>query len=198
MEEIMKVGLFVHSVSGNTYLLAHQMETAFQDFGVDATLYRVADPDGQAIVDEFQLDQGLYDTYLALPEARADHLLACDHLVFASPTYFGNVSAEMKALFDATAIFWTDAMLAGKTCSALTTAGTAEGGPDEALQAILTFGQHMGMVSIAVPCNLIPGMDLTAYGLKHYTGADGSNRPGQDQKKQADAFAKWILRFHNK
>jgi NAD(P)H dehydrogenase (quinone) len=190
----MKIGLFVHSVSGNTYLLARMLETAFHDLGKDATLYRVSDPDGQALVDQFELDADLYSEYLRLPEATADDLMPCDHLVFASPTYFGNVSAEMKTLFDAAAIFWTDAMLAGKTCSALATAGTTEGGADQALKAIHTFAQHMGIISIPVPCNLVPGMDLPAYGLKHYTGTDGSVRPGSTQAIQTEALAKWIVK----
>lgn len=194
----MKIGIFVHSVSGNTYLLAGQMVQAFQALGKDAHLYRVSDPDGQAIVDEWGLDQKIYNEYLSLPEAKPNDLLPCDHLVFASPTYFGNVSAEMKALFDSAAIFWTDAMLSGKTCSALTTAGTAEGGGDQALKAVHTFAQHMGMLSISVPCNLIPGTDLTAYGIKHYTGADGSIRPGKEQEQQVHAFAKWIVQMHKK
>lgn len=194
----MKIGLFVHSVSGNTYLLARMLEAAFHDLGEEATLYRVLDPDGQSWVDEFNMDAALYNKYLKLPEATAEDLLPCDHMVFASPTYFGNVSAEMKTLFDAAGVFWTDAMLAGKTCSALTTAGTAEGGGDQALKAIHTFAQHMGMVSISVPSNLVPGTDLAAYGLKHYTGADGSIRPGDIQQRQAKAFAKWIVQFHKK
>ncbi len=190
----MKIGLFVHSVSGNTYLLTRMLKTAFQDLGEDATLFRVSDPDGQALVDEFNLDAALYSEYLQLPEATADDLIPCDHLVFASPTYFGNVSAEMKTLFDAAAIFWTEAMLAGKTCSALSTAGTSEGGADQALKAIHTFAQHMGIISIPVPCNLVPGMDLPPYGLKHYTGADGSIRPGNAQAIQTSALAKWIVK----
>ena len=190
----MKIGLFVHSVSGNTYLLARMLKTAFQNLGEEATLYRVLDPDGQALVDEFNLDADLYREYLKLPEAIADDLMPCDHLVFASPTYFGNVSAEMKTLFDASAIFWTEAMLAGKTCSALSTAGTPEGGADQALKAIHTFAQHMGMITIPLPCNLVPGMDIPAYGLKHYTGADGSIRPGSVQAIQTKAMATWICK----
>ena len=194
----MKIGIFVHSVSGNTYLMAEQMRLAIQSLGEEARLYRVADPDGPAVVDEWGLDRTLYGKYLQLPEAKPEDLLPCDHLIFATPTYFGNVSAEMKGLFDSAAIFWTDARLSGKTCSAMTTAGTAEGGGDQALKAVHTFAQHMGMISISVPCNLVPGTDLTAYGLKHYTGSDGSIRPGNAQKKQAEAFAAWIVQMHKK
>lgn len=194
----MKIGVFVHSVSGNTYLLANQLTQAFLALGAEARLYRVSDPDGLAIVEKWNLDQHLYANYLKLPEANPLDLLAFDHLIFGSPTYFGNVSAEMKALFDSAAIFWPEAKLAGKTCSALTTAGTPEGGGDQALKAIHTFAQHMGMISISVPCNLLPGTDLTAYGIKHYTGADGSIRPGDCQQRQAEAFAKWILQLQNK
>ena len=38
----------------------------------------------------------------------------CDAIVFASPTYMGNVSAQFKAFADATSDFWEDQIWAGK------------------------------------------------------------------------------------
>lgn len=175
----MKTSIIFHSVCGNTYLMAKAFYDSCLKQGKDVSLYRVLDDDLEKIADMFPVAKEYLKEIIDIPIATSKDILESDHIILGSPTYFGNVSAEMKAYMDMAAEFWVDAKLAGKKLTAFTSVSTTEGGGQLCLQAINTFGQHMGMISIPVPSNLLLNESIPAYGIIHYSGALGDKRPNE-------------------
>ena len=165
----MKVSIVFHSVCGNTYLMAKAFEKGLKFLGHDVGLYRVADPDWVMQPDISQKTEENLKAMMGLPHASPDSVADADLVLLGSPTYFGNVSSEMKGFMDSTGGLWFHGKLAGKRCAAFVSAGNAEGGGDLCLQAIHTYAKYMGMASFPVPVTLVPGENWPALGIIQYS-----------------------------
>lgn len=187
----MKFTIIFHSVSANTYLMAKYFYEELYSQNKDVSLYRVADEDFETWCSLSPISQEFAEEILAVPIATSDALLKSDHIFLGSPTYFGNVSSEMKAFMDSAASFWPEAKLFGKKLTAFSSCGTPEGGGELCLQSINTFGQHMGMMPIPVPSTLLADVSFPAYGLLHYSGNQGDIRP---DKTLRNGIANYISR----
>ena len=165
----MKAVIVFHSVCGNDYLVAKAFYQALKARGVDTGLFRVFDASWVEKPDLSVKAKQVVQAMRSLPEAEPQVLLDADLVIMGSPTYFGNVSAQMKAFMDATGCFWVQGKLSGKKFAAFTSAGNAEGGGDLCLQALHTYGKYMGMLSVPLPVKTLPGENLPALGVIHYS-----------------------------
>ncbi|MCK5494256.1 MAG: NAD(P)H-dependent oxidoreductase [Candidatus Omnitrophica bacterium] len=165
----MKISIIFHSVCANNYLMAKAFYECLKAKGQDVFLYRVADSDWTKQENMPPIAEGNLENMINLPVATPEAMLESGLIVMGSPTYFGNVSAEMKVYMDSVAKYWMKAELAGKRLVAFTSAGNPQGGGDLCLQAIQTFGMYMGMLCIPVPTTLIPGENIHPFGIIHYS-----------------------------
>jgi NAD(P)H dehydrogenase (quinone) len=178
----MKAVIIFHSVYGNDYLMAKAFASGLKSAGCDAGLYRVSDPDWVEKPDISEKAREVLRDMRAVPEAQPKVLEGADLIILGSPTYFGNVTAEMKAFMDSTGGLWFHGKLIGKKCAAFTSAGNTEGGGVLCLQAILTYAMYMGMMCVPVPVTLVPGENWPALGLIHYS--NGKSAEALDEKTE--------------
>jgi NAD(P)H dehydrogenase (quinone) len=165
----MKAVVVFHSIYGNDYLMARAFASELKSAGHAVGLYRVADPDWVEKPDISEKAREILREMMNTPEARPKVLESADVIIFGSPTYFGNVTAEMKAFLDSTGELWFHGKLIGKKCVAFTSAGNTEGGGVLCLQAIHTYAMYMGMACLPVPVTLVPGENWPALGIIHYS-----------------------------
>lgn len=163
----MKAVVVFHSIYGNDYLMARAFAAGLKNAGCEVGLYRVSDPDWVEKPDIPEETRTLLREMMSVSEANPKLLDDADLIVLGSPTYFGNVTAEMKAFMDSTGGLWFHGKLIGKRCAAFTSAGNAEGGGVLCLQAIHTYAMYMGMLPVPVPVTLVPGENWPALGLIH-------------------------------
>ena len=189
----MKANVIFHSVCGNTYIMAKMIHEKLKGQGIDSSILRVQDENIDNIAGMFEVAREHLDEIKAVPVARAKDALDCDYIFMGCPTYFGNVSGQMKLYMDSLCDFWVDAKLYGTKLMSFTTCGTPEGGGDFCLGAINTFAHHMGMIPMPVPSNLMPRKSLPAYGLIHYTGELSDLRPREDTEKAISAIVEMIV-----
>ena len=189
----MKANVIFHSVCGNTLVLAQALQAELQNLGVDCGLFRVNDPDAEDLAGFFPVIAQAAEEIRTVPLAGAELLLESDLVVMGSPTYFGNVSSEMKTFMDSAAPYWPEAKLAGRKLAAFATSGTAEGGAPLCLEAIRTWGTHMGMIPLPVPVGLVPGTDFPAYGLAAYSGPMADRRPDEAVIQGCRAWSKFLV-----
>ncbi len=166
-----KAVIVFHSVCANTYLMAKTFETALQNHDISVSLYRVEDKNWKPQPDTPERTLTHFKAMTALPLALPEVLLTADIIIMGAPTYFGNVSAQMKAFQDATSSFWFEAKLAGKIFTAFTSAGSPENGAGLCLQTMHFYAHHMGMITLSVPNNLWPTAGLCPYGIVHHSKA---------------------------
>lgn len=165
----MKAVIVFHSVCGNDHLVARAFYEGLLACGMKVSLLRVADASWVEKPDLPAKAREALHQMRALPEAVPDALVDADLVIMGCPTYFGNVSAQMKAFMDATGGLWFHGKLYGKKFAAFTSAGSTEGGGDLCLQALHTYGKYMGMLSVPVPVKAVLGEEAPALGVIHYS-----------------------------
>jgi NAD(P)H dehydrogenase (quinone) len=190
----MNVAIIFHSVCGNTYFMAKRFKEAFRGLDCNVNLYRAADADLEKWGKIFPVAGQVYDELSQIPIAEPEAFIQNDLIVLGSPTYFGNVSAEMKAVMDSTSIYWLQAALAGKKLAVFTSSASKEGGAALCLKSLITFGQHMGMIHIPLPSNLLPGYEINAYGITHYSGELADSRPDEALYKIIDSYSNYLAK----
>lgn len=175
---IKKISIVFHSVCGNNYLIANEFYKEFKRYNAEVQLLRVEDPNLESLAAQFPIAGQYKNEIMKLEAASVDMLLDSDLIIMGSPTYYGNVSGAMKAFMDSFSPIWVEARLWGKKLFAFSTCANDAGGGDMCLNAINIFAQHMGMISVPIPSNLVPGKSYPAYGLLHYVGDYSNLRPG--------------------
>lgn len=174
-----KVSIIFHSVCGNNYIIANEFYNEFKNHNADTSIFRVEDLNFESLAEQFEVAGQYKDEIMNIDIAKVEKVLDSDIIILGSPTYYGNVSGAMKAFMDSFSPCWPDAKLWGKKLFAFSTCANSEGGGDMCLNAINIFAQHMGMLVVPVPSNLIQGQSNTAYGLLHYVGDMSNNRPDE-------------------
>jgi NAD(P)H dehydrogenase (quinone) len=92
-----------------------------------------------------------------IPFCTLDDLEAADGIIFGTPTRYGNMTAQMKALFDATVGLWARGALEGKPAGVFTSTATTHGGQETTLLTMMVPILHLGMIIVGVPYS-VPGM----------------------------------------
>lgn len=172
-----KVSIVFHSVCGNNFLIAKEFYKEFKNHNADVQMLRVKDPNLEELAKQFTIAGQYKNEILNIEEANVEKLCDSDIIIFGSPTYFGNVSGAMKAFMDSFSPYWPDAKFWGKKMFSYTTCANEEGGGDICLNTMTIFGQHMGMMIVPVPGDLLSGHSFPAYGLIHYVGDYSNLRP---------------------
>ena len=85
------------------------------------------------------------------PVVEPDDLRAADAVIFGSPTRFGNMTAQMKLLFDTLGPLWMDGSLVDKIGGAFTSSATMHGGQESTLLSMHIPMMHLGMIIAGVP-----------------------------------------------
>lgn len=177
-----KVSIIFHSICGNNYLIAKDFYDQFKNYGIDVNIFRVEDPNFESLAEQFEVAAQYKDEIMKIEVARVNDILDSDIIIMGSPTYYGNVSGAMKSFMDSFSPCWLEAKLWGKKLFSFSTCANPEGGGDMCLNAINIFGQHMGMLAVPVPSNLVSGQSYPAYGLLHYVGDFSNIRLNENTK----------------
>lgn len=85
-------------------------------------------------------------------ELLINELGQCDALIIGSPAYYRNVTAQLKALFDRSFIFFNKKLLAGKPGGAIAV-GRGEGGGQSLVLSII-HNYYLSMGALCVPCEI--------------------------------------------
>jgi NAD(P)H dehydrogenase (quinone) len=156
----MKVLVVYHTVYGHIQALAKAVQEGAQEVGgVEVVLRRVREfPD---YVQHMEQEKGysyqVYQSQAAIPECTVDDLRAADGVIFGSPTRYGNMTAQMKALIDSTAQLWLTGAMEGKPAGVFTSTASTHGGQETTLLTMMVPLLHLGMLIVGVPYST-PGM----------------------------------------
>lgn len=78
-----------------------------------------------------------------------------DGIIFGTPVYMGDVSAALKAFFEASSKIWYSQGWAGKVAAGFANGLTAAGNKDNALGSIFVLAMQQGMIWVGT--GLMPG-----------------------------------------
>lgn len=130
----MKISIIYHSGYGHTKMVAEHIAKGLKMFCDDVDLLNTK----EAI-------------------ARLDKLKESDVLIFGSPTYFGNVSAEFKMFMESTGNIWYKQEWKNKFAAGFTNSSSRNGDKQNTLQALQAFASQHSMLWI--PLGIMPQYD---------------------------------------
>jgi len=122
-----------------------------------------------------------------------------DAIIFGSPTRFGNMSAQMKTLWDRTSRLWLNGSLIGKVGGVFTSASSVHGGQETTAISMMFPMLHHGMIIVVVPYSI---SELTETGSPYSPSrvvGPKADRPFDDKDiKVARGFGKRIAEITSK
>ena len=141
----MKIAIIYHSGFGHTKAVAETIATGATDAGAVVTLFTTKEA---------------MENLSFLQEA--------DTMVFGSPTYFGNVSAEFKTFMESTGAIWAKHQWKNKLAAGFTNSSSTNGDKLNTLNSLSLFAAQHGMLWI--PLGLLPKYDAEGNQLREHNG----------------------------
>jgi NAD(P)H dehydrogenase (quinone) len=131
-----------------------------------------------------------------IPLARPEDLARADGIVFATPTRFGNISAQMRNFLDQTGPLWMKGALIGKPAAGIVSTATQHGGQESTLLGLITTLLHHGMIIVGLPYSE-PNLSKvervsggSPYGASTIAGPDGKRQPSEEELQLARALGR--------
>ncbi len=195
----MKIVVVYYSMYGHVLQLARAAaEGAGQVPGAEVLLRRVPElPFNEAKVRESKHAQEVLAQQEGIGFCTLADLREADGVLFGTPTRFGNMCAQMKALFDQLAELWGQGALEGKPAGLLISTATTHGGQETTALTMMAPLLHLGMVVVGVPYST-PGMlhtegrGGTPYGATTVAGGRNELTPAPEDLEIARALGRRV------
>jgi NAD(P)H dehydrogenase (quinone) len=201
----MKVLVVYYSMYGHVLQMAQAVVAGIKSVpGVEPVLRRVRE------FEEIERDIPRHEHALAvwnrqqeIPVCTLDDLKDADGIVFGTPTRYGNMTAQMKRLFDSTAPLWLEGAFEGKPAGIFTATATAHGGQETTPFTMMAPLLHLGMVIVGVPYST-PGMlhtegrGGTPYGASTLAGSRNELHPAPEDLAIAQALGQRVAEMAKK
>lgn len=181
----MKVLIVYHTIYGHMLQLARAVEEGVKSVaGVEAVFRRA--PEFPHTEKELEAGDGyatkIWNDQKVIQPCTVDDLREADGLMLGSPTRYGNMTAQMKALIDSTASLWLAGAMEGKPAGVFTSTASTHGGQETTCVTMMIPLIHLGMLIVGVPYST-PGMihtearGGTPYGASTIVGPKGELAP---------------------
>jgi NAD(P)H dehydrogenase (quinone) len=192
-----RCSIIIHSVSGNSFIIANYLKELLVERSVDARVYRVEDADLHIWANKSDAANDFYEDIQALPVANNSTLLKSKMIILGSPTSFGNVSAEMKAFMDSTYSLAEDRSLEGRYFACFTSCDHSVAEGAYCIDSMVHYAQTMGLIHVPLGMHLnLSWANQPVSGIVHLSGKESSIRPskqlGDILAVYADTLAKQL------
>lgn len=128
------------------------------------------------------------------PYATLEDMQECIGLAVGSPTYFGNMAAELKYFFDNTSPLLITGGMINKPAAVFTSSSSLHGGQESTLLSMMLPLLHHGMQIIGIPYSettlLSTQTGGTPYGASHIAGVESNLPLTNDEKTLCQALGK--------
>ncbi|MDI6853881.1 MAG: NAD(P)H:quinone oxidoreductase [Deltaproteobacteria bacterium] len=201
----MKILVVYYSMYGHVLKLARAAaEGARSVPGAEVVLRRVEDlPFNLEKLEKSKHAQETLKEQKDIPFCTLDDLRAADGILFGTPTRYGNMTAQMKALFDQTVELWVNGDLEGKPAGILTSTATTHGGQETTGFTMMAPLLHLGMLIVGVPYST-PGMlhtegrGGTPYAASTVAGGKNELNPTPEDLEIARALGRRVAEIAGK
>jgi NAD(P)H dehydrogenase (quinone) len=156
----MKILVVYYSLYGHVRQLALAVAEGVASVpGVELVLRRVQEFEDieREVIPQSKHALEVWEQHREVPVCTLDDLKAAEGILFGTPTRFGNMTAQMKRLFDAAAPLWLEGALEGKPAGVFVSTATTHGGQETTPFTMMAPLLHLGMLIVGVPYST-PGM----------------------------------------
>jgi NAD(P)H dehydrogenase (quinone) len=175
-----KMLVLYYSSYGHTEKMAIAAAAGARNAGAEVSLKRVPElvPQDLAKASWYKMEQ---EGDVADPAELGNY----DGIIFATPTRFGMMAAQMKNFLDMTGGLWATGALEGRVGTAIVSTAAQHGGSEAAALSFHTVMLHHGMVIVGLPYSYGPqnGSEevkgCSPYGASTIANSDGSRQPSK-------------------
>ena len=202
----MKVLVVYYSLYGHVQKLAQAVAAGVSVVpGVEPVLRRVQEFEDieREVIPKSEHARAVWEHHKDVPVCSLDDLKAADGFVFGTPTRFGNMTAQMKRLFDGAVHLWLEGALEGKPAGIFVSTATTHGGQETTPFTMMAPLLHLGMIIVGVPYST-PGMlhtegrGGTPYGSSTIAGSKNELVPTREDLEIAQALGKRVAEITKK
>ena len=152
---MVKVNIIFYSMYGHIYRMAEAVAAGAKEVeGAEVGIYQVP----ETLTDDILEKMGAIETkklFAHIPiltrDMYEDVLAGADALIFGTPTRYGNMTAQMRAVLDGLGGLWNQDAFVGKVGSVFTSSGTQHGGQESTILTFHVTLLHLGMIIVGLP-----------------------------------------------
>lgn len=142
-----KIAIVYYSSYGHVRVLSEAVAEGIRSTGATVELLRVKETLPAEVQSKMYIDHAKDDQY---PEVEVNKLPDYDGIIFACPTRYGRVAAQMSQMFDQTGGLWAGGKLVGKFAATITSTSSAHGGQETTHLTTYPFFAHHGMTIVTL------------------------------------------------
>lgn len=195
----MKVLVVYYSMYGHVQQMAQSVVAGVKSVaGVEPVLRRVREfEDIAKDIPQHEHALAVWNRQKDVPVCTLEDLREAEGIVFGTPTRYGNMTAQMKRLFDSTVKLWQEGVFEGKPAGIFTSTATAHGGQETTPFTMMAPLLHLGMIIVGVPYST-PGMlhtegrGGTPYGASTLAGSSNELLPPPEDLAIAQALGRRV------
>ena len=205
---MVKVNIIFYSMYGHIYRMAEAVAAGAKEVeGAEVGIYQVP----ETLTDEILEKMGAIETkklFAHIPiltrDMYEDVLAGADALIFGTPTRYGNMTAQMRAVLDGLGGLWNQDAFVGKVGSVFTSSGTQHGGQESTILTFHVTLLHLGMIIVGLPyaekrqtrMDEITGG--SPYGASTIAGPGGSRQPSENELVMARYQGRYVTQIAKK
>ncbi len=201
----MKILVVYYSMYGHTFQLAKAIaEGAGSVQEAKVILRRTLEFEAvDKIINENEYARQVREQQEDIPICTLDDLREADGILFGTPTRYGNMTAQMKQLFDSTASLWLKGEMEGKPAGLFVSTASTHGGQETTALTMMAPLLHLGMIVVGVPYS-VPGMihtegrGGTPYAASTIAGPEGELQPTPEDLEIARALGRRVAEVTRK
>ncbi|MCM2266576.1 MAG: NAD(P)H:quinone oxidoreductase [Elusimicrobiales bacterium] len=199
----MKILLVYYSMYGHIHEMVKAAAEGAKSAGAEVVIKRVP----ETLTETGLAKMGALEAQKAqagVPVCSPEDLAAADGIIFATPTRFGNMCAQMRQFLDSTGGLWLKGALVGKVGSVMTSSATQHGGQESTLLTFHTNLLHHGMVIAGLPYSFQGQMGVTEltgcspYGASTIAGGQGERMPSANELAGARFQGRYVAQLAGK
>jgi len=192
---MVKVNIIFYSMYGHIYRMAEAVAAGAKEVeGAEVEIYQVP----ETLTDEILEKMGAIETkklFAHIPvltrDMYEDVLAGADALIFGTPTRYGMMTAQMRAVLDGLGGLWNRDAFVGKVGSVFTSSGTQHGGQESTILTFHVTLLHLGMIIVGLPyaekrqTRMEEITGGSPYGASTIAGGAGSRQPSKNELAMA-------------
>lgn len=183
----MKVLIVYYSMYGHVHKMVESAAEGVRLVdGIEAVIRRVPETLSDEILEKMGATKA-QKQQAHIPICTLDELGEADAVIFATPTRFGNMCAQMRQFLDSSGQLWMKGALVGKVGSVITSSNTQHGGQESTILSFHTTLLHQGMIIVGLPYTFQGQMTMdeisgcSPYGASTIASEDGSRQPSENE-----------------
>lgn len=204
---MVRVNIIFHSMYGHIYKLAEAIaEGAREVEGAEVKIYQVPETLPDDVIEKMgAVEQKKLFSHVPVVtrEMYPEILGEADALIFGTPTRYGMMTAQMRALFDGLGNLWSEDSFVGKVGSAFTSSDTQHGGQESTILTTHVTLLHLGMIIVGLPYSEKRQMRMdeitggSPYGVSTIAGGN-TRQPSENELAMARYQGKFVTEIAKK